>query len=169
LNKKLAEQIFDSSYLDIFEEIAGSTKIQTTFIASKLTEDLVNLERQGQEVTVLTDDVIRDIFNRLDMGIIAKESIVLIFEKLMKKEAKTVDEAIAALGISPISDQELYRAIDKILEENMSVIKVKGMESLNMLMGRSMAIFRGKVDGQKINSILKKKLKSLLMSLTTTK
>ena len=169
LNKKLAEQIFDSSYLDIFEEIAGSTKIQTTFIASKLTEDLVNLERQGQEVTVLTDDVIRDIFNRLDMGIIAKESIVLIFEKLMKKEAKTVDEAIAALGITPISDQELYRAIDKILEENMSVIKVKGMESLNMLMGRSMAIFRGKVDGQKINSILKKKLKSLLMSLTTTK
>ena len=169
LNKKLAEQIFDSSYLDIFEEIAGSTKIQTTFIASKLTEDLVNLERQGQEVTVLTDDVIRDIFNRLDMGIIAKESIVLIFEKLMKKEAKTVDEAITALGISPISDQELYRAIDKILEENMSVIKVKGMESLNMLMGRSMAIFRGKVDGQKINSILKKKLKSLLMSLTTTK
>jgi glutamyl-tRNA(Gln) amidotransferase subunit E len=167
LNKKLAEQIFDSSYLDIFEEIAGSTKIQTTFIASKLTEDLVNLERQGQEVTVLTDDVIRDIFTRLDMGIIAKESIVLIFEKLMKKEAKTVDEAIAALGISPISDQELYRAIDKILEENMSVIKVKGMESLNMLMGRSMAIFRGKVDGQKINSILKKKLKSLLMSLTT--
>lgn len=169
LNKKLAEQIFDSSYLDIFEEIAGSTKIQTTFIASKLTEDLVNLERQGQEVTVLTDDVIRDIFNRLDMGIIAKESIVLIFEKLMKKEAKTVDEAIAALGITPISDQELYRAIDKILEENMSVIKVKGMESLNMLMGRSMAIFRGKVDGQKINLILKKKLKSLLMSLTTTK
>jgi glutamyl-tRNA(Gln) amidotransferase subunit E len=169
LNKKLAEQIFDSSYLDIFEEIAGSTKIQTTFIASKLTEDLVNLERQGQKVTVLTDDVIRDIFNRLDMGIIAKESIVLIFEKLMKKEAKTVDEAIAALGITPISDQELYRAIDKILEENMSVIKVKGMESLNMLMGRSMAIFRGKVDGQKINSILKKKLKSLLMSLTTTK
>jgi glutamyl-tRNA(Gln) amidotransferase subunit E len=169
LNKKLAEQIFDSSYLDIFEEIAGSTKIQPTFIASKLTEDLVNLERQGQEVTVLTDDVIRDIFKRLDIGIIAKESIVLIFEKLMKKEAKTVDEAIAALGITPISDQELYRAIDKILEENMSIIKVKGMESLNMLMGRSMAIFRGKVDGQKINSILKKKLKSLLMSLTTTK
>jgi glutamyl-tRNA(Gln) amidotransferase subunit E len=38
-----------------------------------------------------------------------------------------------------------------------------------MLMGRSMAILRGKVDGQKINSILKKKLESLLMSSTTTK
>jgi glutamyl-tRNA(Gln) amidotransferase subunit E len=36
------------------------------------------------------------------------------------------------------------------------------MNSLGLLMGRSMAILRGKADGQKINEILKKRLQELL-------
>src|SRR6476660_6434123 len=46
LNKKLAENIFDSQYYDIFERIVSTSKnISPTFIASKLTEDiLVSLE-----------------------------------------------------------------------------------------------------------------------------
>jgi glutamyl-tRNA(Gln) amidotransferase subunit E len=36
------------------------------------------------------------------------------------------------------------------------------MNSLGLLMGRSMAILRGKADGQKINEILMKKLQELL-------
>jgi glutamyl-tRNA(Gln) amidotransferase subunit E len=163
LNKKLAEQIFDSSYLDVFEKVADSVKkIQPTFIASKLTEDIVSLERQGLDTTVLSDQFIMDIFRRLDNGLVAKESIVLIFEKIMRKEAKTVEEAIESLGIRSISSQELSAIIDKILEENMSVITQKQMASLGILMGRSMAILRGKADGQKVNSILKEKLEGLI-------
>jgi glutamyl-tRNA(Gln) amidotransferase subunit E len=170
LNKKLAEQIFDSSYLDVFEKIADSVKkIQPTFIASKLTEDVVNLERQGLDTTVLSDEIIMDIFRRLDNGLVAKESIVLIFEKIMKKESKTVEEAIESLGIRSLSTQELGAIIDKILEENMSVITQKQMASLGVLMGRSMAILRGKADGQKVNSILKEKLEGLIKSTTDVK
>ena len=169
INKKLAEHIFDSPYLDIFEEIVGSTKIQPTFIASKLTEDLINLQRQGLDTTILNQDIILDIFKKLNVGIIAKESIVLIFEKIMKKESKTVEEAISALGIISMSEQELQTEIDKILEENMLIIKSKGMASLGTLMGRCMSIFRGKIDGKKVNSILKQKLEDLLMSTTTKK
>lgn len=44
----------------------------------------------------------------------------------------------------------------------MNTIKQKQMNSLGLLMGRSMAILRGKADGQKINEILKKKLQELL-------
>jgi glutamyl-tRNA(Gln) amidotransferase subunit E len=168
LNRKHAEKIFDSNYLSIFEEIAGLTKVQPTFIVSKLTEDLVNLERQGLDTTVLTDEIIIDVFRRFDGGTIAKESIVLIFEKIIRKESRTIDQAIEGLGIKPISDQEMERTIDKVLEENMPVIKAKGIASLGMLMGRSMSLLRGKIDGQKINSTLKKKLEELLMSANFT-
>ena len=44
----------------------------------------------------------------------------------------------------------------------MNTIKEKQMNSLGLLMGRSMAILRGKADGQKINEVLKKKLQELL-------
>lgn len=162
LNKKLATQIFDSSYLGLFEDIVAKTKIQPTFIASKLTEDITSLQRQGLDPAVLTDSIIRETFMRLDGGAIAKESVVLIFEKLMKKEAKTVEEGIKMLGISSISDDELGLALDRVISENMATVKEKGMGALSMLMGRSMAVLRGKADGQKINSILKEKLEKIV-------
>lgn len=180
LNKKLANQVFDSDYLNVFEDIASKTKVQPTFIASKLTEDLTSLQRQGLDASVLTDDVIKDIFTRLDNGSITKESVVLIFEKLMKKEptivkivnervnvkeaveAQSVDEAIEAAGASSISDEELSKGLDRIISNNMSIIKEKGASALSTLMGRAMAEYRGKADGQKVNSMLKDKMSKMV-------
>jgi glutamyl-tRNA(Gln) amidotransferase subunit E len=158
LNEKLAREIFDSDYLGVFEEMAGKTKVPPTFIASKLTEDLTSLQRQGLDASVLTDGIIKDIFARLDAGAIAKESVNIIFEKLMKNEAKTVDEAIKGAGVSSISDEELGRGLDRIISDNIAVVKEKGMGALSTLMGRAMAEFRGKADGAKINATLKDKL-----------
>jgi glutamyl-tRNA(Gln) amidotransferase subunit E len=180
LNKKLANQVFDSDYLNVFEDIASKTKVQPTFIASKLTEDLTSLQRQGLDASVLTYDVIKDIFTRLDNGSITKESVVLIFEKLMKKEptivkivneqvnvkeaveAQSVDEAIEAAGASSISDEELSKGLDRIISNNMSIIKEKGASALSTLMGRAMSEYRGKADGQKVNSMLKDKMSKMV-------
>ena len=164
INRKLAEEIFDSQYLEIFEEIANSTKISPTFIASKLTEDIVRLQRQHLDTTILSNDMILDVFKRLDEGAIAKESIVLIFEKILTKECKGVNEAIERLGIEPIKEQEIEMIVDKILQENRSVINSKGRASASALMGRCMSILRGKVDGKTVNLILNQKLEQLLRS-----
>jgi glutamyl-tRNA(Gln) amidotransferase subunit E len=164
LNRKLTEEIFDSQYLEIFEEIANSTKILPTFIASKLTEDIVRLQRQHLDTTILSKDMIFDIFKRLDGGAIAKESIVLIFEKILTKECKTVNEAIERLGIEPMKEQEIEMIVDKMLQENRSVINSKGRASASALMGKCMSILRGKVDGKTVNLILNQKLEQLLRS-----
>jgi glutamyl-tRNA(Gln) amidotransferase subunit E len=180
LNRKLASQIFDSEYLNVFEEIATKTRVQPTFIASKLTEDLTSLQRQGLDPSVLTDHVIKDIFTRLDRGSITKESVVLIFEKLMKKEptivkrvneqvnvkedieAKIVNAAIAAVGAFSISDEELSKGLDRIISNNMAIIKEKGANALSTLMGRAMAEYRGKANGQKVNAMLKDKMSKMV-------
>jgi glutamyl-tRNA(Gln) amidotransferase subunit E len=163
LNKKLASQIFDSDYLSVFEEIAGRIKnITPTFVASKLTEDITSLQRQGLDPAVLTDDALTDIFLKIDSGIIAKESGVVIIQKLMTKEAKTVDDAIKQSGATSMSDEELSAGLDRITSDNTAVIKEKGMGALSTLMGRAMAEYRGKADGQKINAMLKDKLQKLV-------
>src|SRR5262249_27351552 len=41
LNQKLANQVLDSDYFNLFEEIARDTRISPTFVASKLTEDIL--------------------------------------------------------------------------------------------------------------------------------
>lgn len=162
LNKKLASQIFDSDYLAVFEEIASTTKVQPTFVASKLTEDLTSLQRQGLDTLVLTNSMIKDIFAKLDSGSIAKESVNILFESLMKNEARTVDEAIKTAGVSSISDEELSKGLDRIINDNITVVKEKGMNARSTLMGRAMAEYRGKADGQKINAMLEGKLQKLV-------
>ncbi len=180
LNRKLANQIFDSDYFNVFEEIVGETKVQPTFVASKLTEDLTSLQREGLDASILTDDVIKDIFTRLDKGSITKESVVLIFEKLMKneptiakivneqinvkedRETKIVNAAIGAVGASSISDEELSKGLDRIISNNMSIIKEKGANALSTLMGRAMAEYRGKANGQKVNAMLRDKMSKMV-------
>jgi glutamyl-tRNA(Gln) amidotransferase subunit E len=123
--------------------------------------------------------VIKDIFARLDRGSITKESVVLIFEKLMKNEpiianivneemntredikTKIINAAIEAVGASSISDEELSKGLDRIINNNMTIIKEKGMNALSTLMGRAMAEYRGKANGQKVNSMLKDKMSKM--------
>ena len=52
--------------------------------------------------------------------------------------------------------------IEKILKENMAIINEKQREAMGILMGKSMILLRGRADGQKINSMLKKKLEYYL-------
>ena len=169
LNQKLAEQVFDSGYYDLFEKVMGLVKrTPPTFIVSKLTEDLVNLERQGLDSASLTDEMMIDTFKKVDEGAISKESVILIFEKIMKKEVRSVEQAIEALGIATLTTQQLEEVIAKVLEDNLSTIAEKQMGSLGMLMGRSMAVLRGKVDGQLVSEVLKAKLQERLKLMQDT-
>jgi glutamyl-tRNA(Gln) amidotransferase subunit E len=160
LNKKLAEEIFDSQYLDLFYKIISSMKISPTFVASKLTEDITNLERQGYDSSLLTDKRLLEIFNELDKGKIAKESVPLLYEKFMEHEINGVEEFES--GFETMTERQLEDEIEGILNSHLDAINDKGMNSLGMLMGRAMAVLKGRSDGQKINKILKHKLEQIL-------
>jgi glutamyl-tRNA(Gln) amidotransferase subunit E len=206
LNKKQASQIFDSDYLNAFEEIANETKIEPTFIAAKLTEDLTSLQRQGLDASLLTNKDIRNVFKELDKGSIPKEAVIMLFQELIKAYSRTkkcenckigtmrpelakvtdefrpykcdncgrrdivaivnehidIDEAIQAIGASSISDEELSKGLDRIISNNMAIIKEKGMNALSTLMGRAMAEYRGKAGGQKVNAMLKDKMSKMV-------
>ena len=162
LNVKLAEQIYDSDYLGLFEEVISVTKILPTFVASKLTEDLVNFQRQGLDLNLLQDRIIREAFIMLNDGRIAKESIPLIFEKIMRKEASGIEEAISSLGIMPVSIDTLRETVDRAILDNQDIVLQRGNAAMGLLMGRCMAVLRGKVDGEKVNKMLASRLKSFL-------
>lgn len=162
LNNVLSEKIFDSDYLELFEEIASGTKVQPNFIAATLTESLLSLQREGFDAGVITSDLIKNTFMQLDKGAIAKESAVLIFEKIMKKEATSLDDAIQKLGLKSMSDEELEEILEKIVQENKQIIVDRGSSSISVLMGKAMDVLRGKVDGQKVNAVLKRKIESVL-------
>ena len=158
INKTLAENIFDSKYFPLFEKIVSHTSISPSFVISKLTEDLVSMEREGYDSSILSEDVLLCLFTELDNSRITKESIPLVIEKLLKNESMDVDEIISSFGTESITEGYVDQTISKIIHENSNVISQKGLDSVGLLMGRCMEVLRGKIDGEKVNKKLIAKL-----------
>lgn len=158
INKTLAENIFDSQYFILFEKIISQTSISPSFIISKLTEDLVSLERDGYDTSILNEDVLFYLFMQLNHSRISKESVPIIFEKLLKKEVDDVEEVIRSFGTDNLTEEFVDDTISRIISENKKVISEKGLDAVGLLMGRCMEILRGKIDGEKVNKKLMTKL-----------
>ena len=162
INKILAENIFDSRYFTLFEKIISQTSISPSFIISNLTENLVSLEREGYDTSGLTDEELFYIFMQLNNNRISKESVPIIFEKLLKREVNNVDEAIRSFGKDSVTEDYVDMIISRIIEENGVAISEKGFDAIGLLMGRCMEVLRGKIDGEKVNKKLMTKLNELI-------
>ena len=159
LNTQLTEQIFDSNYLEIFEEICSNENISPNFVASTLCSTITNLERQGMNSNLLKPEFIRKSFQLLSEDKISKESIEIIFENIMSGKSESIDEAVEKLSIKTISDEELEKILNEIVNENSELIKNHGERSMGPLMGIAMKNLRGKVSGEKISKSLQMKIK----------
>jgi len=164
LNTQLAEQIFDSSYLDLFERICQDKRISPNFVASVLCGTITNLERQGLDSRLLKPVEILNAFQFLAEGKIAKESLEMIFEKIMAGKADSVVESIEKAAISKMDATELDKVLDDLVEANLKIIQEQGTRSIGPLMGIAMQTMRGRVDGQRINQILERKIKEKIDS-----
>jgi glutamyl-tRNA(Gln) amidotransferase subunit E len=162
INKTLAENIFDSKFFSLFEKIVSQMSIIPSFVISKLTEDLVSLEREGYDSSILSEDVLFYLFAELDNSRITKESIPMAIEKLLKNKSMDVREIVNSFGTESVSEEFVEESIRKIIHENANVISQKGLDSVGLLMGRCMEVLRGKIDGEKVNKILMAKLTDYL-------
>ena len=162
LNPQLAEQIFDSNYLDLFEKICSDKLNSPNFVASVLCSTITNLERQGLDSTLLKTEEILKSFDLLIKEKITKESMEIIFEKIMAGEANSVEEAIQKGKVGMIDDEELEKICETIIKENQSIIDGQGFHSIGALMGLTMKMVRGKASGEKVNQLLKEKIQNYL-------
>jgi len=160
LNQKLAKQIMDSEYSQLFETIVTESKVSPTTVAAFLTETLKALKREGVEVDKVSDAQIREIFKNVSTGTLTKEAVQDVFVWLSKHEGESSQKAISALGLETISEKELKALIDKIVEENEKLIKERGEGSFGILMGVIMKNLRGKTDAAQVSKLLKEKLKT---------
>lgn len=159
LNLQLAEQIFDSDHMELFESIC--TKYQNpNFVASALCSTITNLQRQGLNAELLKPEHIKETFDLLSSEKISKESVEIIFENIMSQKIKTPSEF--AQNQSSFGDQELEKFLDELIQQNLDVIQRQGACSSSILMGMAMKSLRGKISGEKINKALESKIAKIL-------
>jgi glutamyl-tRNA(Gln) amidotransferase subunit E len=162
LNAKLVRQILDSEYGELFEIIAKESGVSPTTVAAFLTETLRALRRDGVEVDRVSESQIRSIFKSINTGELMKEALSDVFVWLSKNEGKSVQEAIASLGLKTVSEDALEALVDKVIAENRKLIQERREGSLGVLMGVIMKNFRGKVDAAQVSRVLKERLEKIL-------
>ena len=162
LNQQLAEQIFDSKYIELFEKIVQRIKVNPTFVASILCSTIINLERNGLNAQLLSSNEILKSFELLGNGKIAKESIEMIYENIMAGKSRTIEEAIKNASIDTVKQDELDQMLEKIIENNKNMIKNQKERAMGPLMGIVMKELRGKVSGEVINKLLLLKIRNVL-------
>jgi len=164
INLQLAEQIFDSKHIELFENIIEKIKTNPTFVASILCSTITNLERKGLDSNLLKNKDIFKLFELLEKRKIAKESIEIIFENIMSKKSKNIEEAMKNTSIKSISEEDLDKIIKDIVDKNQEIIKNQKERAIGPLMGIVMKELRGKVSGEIINNLLLKNIKKKIES-----
>ncbi|MDG6223638.1 MAG: Glu-tRNA(Gln) amidotransferase subunit GatE [Candidatus Bathyarchaeota archaeon] len=158
INRKLAKQVLDSDYLELFECLSKETKVSTTVIAVALTETLKALQRDGVNIDAVSETQFKELCKLIGQGKTAKESIPEVLTWLAKNEGADVNEALENLGLSMMSQKELEALVDDVIEKNSEFIEHKGAGAAGALMGIVMKKARGRVKPKEVNEILKDKL-----------
>jgi glutamyl-tRNA(Gln) amidotransferase subunit E len=159
LNEKLANQLLDSEYGVLFEDVVKESGVTATTVAVFLTETLKSLRRDGVEVENVGDGQIIAIFNGVGSGELVKEAVADVFVWLSKNEGKKLQDAVDALGLKMFSKAELTELIDRFIAENKKSVTEMGQKAFGMLMGVVMKEVRGKADPSVVTALLRERLK----------
>ncbi|MEM3760470.1 MAG: Glu-tRNA(Gln) amidotransferase subunit GatE, partial [Candidatus Bathyarchaeia archaeon] len=157
LNQKLAKQIMNSEYTELFETIAKENKVTPTTVAVFLTETMKALKRDGMPVEKVSETKIREVFKALGSGEITKEALPDIVAWLSKNEEKTVKEAVESLGLKTMPKEELEKIIDDAIAKNKDLIEKSGAKAFGIIMGIVMKEVRGKANAETVSELIKQK------------
>jgi glutamyl-tRNA(Gln) amidotransferase subunit E len=158
LNSKLASQLIESDYLNVFKHVCSEQGIAPSFVATVLTENLKSLGREGVPVSELTPKHLESVFSAVRAGTVAKEAAPSILAWLSKNSSRTAEDAIQELGMQMLSEHELLRIIDKIIELNADLIKEKGEGAYGKIMGLVMSEVRGSADPGEVTRLIRTRI-----------
>lgn len=158
LNQKLAKQILDSEYGELFETIVKESNISPTTVAAFMTETAKALKRDGVRVEKVSDNQIREVFRAVGSGRLTKEAVPEIVSWLSQHENSTVDNAINMIGLKMLSGEELEKIVDSAIERNRTLIQERRENAFGPLIGLVMKEVRGKANAASVSELVKKRL-----------
>jgi glutamyl-tRNA(Gln) amidotransferase subunit E len=144
--------------MELFEKICENKKNSPNFVASILCSTITNLERNGLDAMLLKPEHIIESFELLASGKIPKESLEIIFESIMSGKSRNVSTAMQSTDVSSMGEDELNEILDKIIQNNIDLVKKLGENAITTIMGIAMKEVRGKASGKMVNDLLRKKI-----------
>jgi glutamyl-tRNA(Gln) amidotransferase subunit E len=159
LNSKLANQLIESDYLDVFRQVCSKGGIAPSFVATVLTENLKNLTREGIRVNELTSKHLESVFAAVRANAVAKEAAPSILAWLANNSNRNVEDAIRELGMRMLSESELLKIVDRVIDANAGLIRERSEGAYGKIMGLVMTEVRGSADPATVTSLIKARIR----------
>lgn len=154
LDESLARQMAFSERLPIFER-AVAEGIRPSLAVRTLLATLKEIQREGTDISGVSDDDILGVMKAVEAGKAAKEAIPGILTDIAR--GTDLDAAIGRQAPA-MSRADLEGIVRKILEDRREFVSQKGMAALGPLMGVVMAEVRGSIDGKLVSEVLRTEL-----------
>lgn len=162
LSPDLAYQIARSVNLDVFEQAVRETKVSPTLIAATLENTVISLHRDQIPTENLLDRHFIDLFRLVDKKEVSSEAIPAVLAHLAHNPNQSIEEVLAATGLSMANNTVIRETIRKIVHDRQDFVKAQGERSTGGLMGIVMKELGGKVDGKIAKEILVDEVKKQL-------
>lgn len=162
LSEDLANQLVKRLEADVFEEILSDVDVNPTPVASLLAYDLREIKREGYDITILTTQHFKDLFQLLADGKIAKDSVTKLATAIIESPEEEVIKIAENNNLTLLSEDEVCEIIANIVAKNENMVKERQMGAMGPLMGMSMKELKGKADGSLVNKIVKEEIQKLL-------
>ena len=127
-----------------------------TLVARLLTQDVPSIEGDPASTTVeVTADALDAVLRASERGTFAKEGIPAVLRGLALG-ARDVATAAERAGLSGVGDDELEGIVREVVERNRALVRERGTEAFQPLMGDVMKVVRGRRDGQEVAQRLRR-------------
>ena len=157
-NDQQCRELLNNGYDKIFEELA---KFHEPRVVLRVLNNTIPELDAGCDTSLITLNVLDEVFNEYKKGNFGKEAISEILRVLCEKRT-SVSEAIESLDLGKINVKEIEDFIDGLVKENEKMIKEIRGRSFKVLMGEVMGKYRGKVDGALLSKLLNDRIKEVL-------
>jgi glutamyl-tRNA(Gln) amidotransferase subunit E len=158
LNEKLAKQVLDSEFGHLFEKAVEESSASPKLVAVVLTETLLALKRGGVNIGKVSDQQLLEMFRLAAFGRVTREAIPDVIDWLSRHEGAKVVEAIESLGFSMLSEDELRRLVETLVEENRTLLMEHEGRGFGFFMGLVMKRVRGRANAELVGKIIREKL-----------
>ncbi len=161
VSRELAQQLIRDPALHMYLDLVEDLKevVEPQIIATTLLVQLKSLRREGVEVDRVDYSTLAKILESVGKGVIAKEAV----PEVVKAVAGGLRFEEAVSRFRALSPEEVEKVVEEVVRANAEAIKAKGRDkALGFVMGKVMAVLRGRADGALVNALVRKKLEEFL-------
>jgi glutamyl-tRNA(Gln) amidotransferase subunit E len=162
LSRKLAEELVNSLYEDLFERVCRSfPSLPPSIVASTLIETTTMLRRRGVPVDQISTDRFYELFRFLAEGRLFKEAIPDILA-CMAGRGIDVSEALEELKLKPLTDEELKTIVAEEVAKSGELISKHGLNAAKIILGSIMRKYRGRVNASRLAGMIEDEVRRIL-------